>query len=78
MVQSSFDSKEFSRYATYSQIGLEMVGPIILGLIVDHYAGTRPWGVVIGAFLGFFGGIFHLVQLLNKQNRPPSSGPGGP
>jgi F0F1-type ATP synthase assembly protein I len=75
MVLNSSDTKEFGRYFAYSQIGLEMVGPIVLGLVIDHYAGTRPWGVVIGVVIGFVGGLAHLIRVTNQPD-PPKSPPG--
>jgi F0F1-type ATP synthase assembly protein I len=60
-----------------SQVGFEMVGPIILGLMLDYYLGWRPWGMVAGALLGLCGGLAHLVHLLGKEDAPSdrSSGP---
>jgi F0F1-type ATP synthase assembly protein I len=67
------DRKEMGRYAALSQIGLEMVVPILAGLAVDHYFGWRPWGVIVGAVLGPVGGFVHLVTLLNKMDSKDSS-----
>ena len=67
------DRKELARYVTLSQVGLEMVVPIVVGLVVDRYLGSTPWGVVIGATLGLCGGFVHLVHLLNKMDSKDSS-----
>jgi F0F1-type ATP synthase assembly protein I len=75
MAPNSFNSKDFGQLAAYSQVGLEMVGPIVLGLVIDHYWHTDPWGVVIGAVFGFVGGLAHLVHLANQPD-PPKSPPG--
>ncbi len=66
------DSKEFSRYVAMSQVGLEMVAPIILGLVLDSYLGWAPWGLVGGAAFGLFGGLAHLVHLLGKEDSTPA------
>jgi F0F1-type ATP synthase assembly protein I len=66
------NSKEFGRYLAISQIGMEMVAPIILGLVLDHYLGWEPWGLVGGAGLGLFGGLAHLVHLLGKEDARPT------
>src|SRR5262245_49631269 len=50
------DPKKMARYLALSQVGLEMVTPIILGLVLDHYLGWSPWGVIVGAILGLTGG----------------------
>ena len=67
------DRKELARYVTLGQVGLEMVVPIVVGLVVDRYLGSTPWGVVIGAALGLCGGFVHLVHLLNKMDSKDSS-----
>lgn len=67
------DRKEIGRYLALSQIGLEMVAPIIAGLVVDHYLGWTPWGLIAGAVLGLVGGFVHLVHLLNQMDAKDSS-----
>ena len=67
------DRKELGRYVTLGQIGLEMVVPIVAGLLVDRYLGSTPWGVVAGAALGLCGGLVHLVHQLNKMDSKDSS-----
>jgi F0F1-type ATP synthase assembly protein I len=79
LIPGSSDSREVGRALAMSQVGFEMVGPIILGLVLDHYLGWTPWGLVVGAVLGLFGGLYHLVQILNKDDAPsaPQEGPKG-
>jgi F0F1-type ATP synthase assembly protein I len=57
----------------YSQIGLEMVAPIVLGLYLDEQLGWSPWGVVAGAVLGLVGGLTHLVVLTREPEANDSS-----
>ncbi len=67
------ESKEFGRYLALGQVGLEMVVPIVLGLVADNYLGCGPWGLVAGAVLGLGGGLAHLVHQANKidaENKP--------
>jgi F0F1-type ATP synthase assembly protein I len=65
------DPKEVGYYFTLAQVGLEMVVPLGLGLLLDHYVGwTAPWGLIGGTVLGFVGGLAHLVVLANQQNTP--------
>jgi F0F1-type ATP synthase assembly protein I len=67
------DRKELGRYFALGQIGLEMVVPILVGLAVDHYLGSTPWGVVVGAVLGLCGGFVHLLHLLSQMDSKDSS-----
>lgn len=67
------DRNDMGRYVALSQIGLEMVAPIVLGLVLDHYLGWTPWALIAGAVLGLVGGLVHLVHLLNKMDAKDSS-----
>ena len=69
------DRQELGRYHALGQVGLEMVVPIVLGLIADRYLGCAPWGLVAGAALGLVGGLAHLVHQANKMNSNNPSGP---
>jgi len=52
-----------------------MVAPIGLGLALDYWLGSSPWGAVIGAILGFVGGITHLIVLVNQRKEKEESKP---
>lgn len=67
------DPRQLGLYYAMAHVGLEMVAPIGLGLLVDHYFSWSPWGVVVGAFLGLFGGLWHLLRMVDRLNRlePP-------
>jgi F0F1-type ATP synthase assembly protein I len=75
------DAKELGRNFALAQVGMEMVVPLIVGLVLDHYAGTGPWLTISGIILGFVGGVFHIVMLTKQQetgrpkNNKPGSGP---
>lgn len=44
-------------------VGLEFVVPALVGHWVDGRLRTGPWGVLIGATLGFIVGMTHLLQI---------------
>ncbi len=70
------DPRDVRRYMALSQIGLEMVAPIVLGLVLDHYLGWSPWGVIVGVVVGLTGAFVHLVSVLSKEdkdNPPPGN-----
>jgi F0F1-type ATP synthase assembly protein I len=69
------DPKEMGFYLSLAQVGLEMAVPPGLGLWLDHQFGWTPWGVIVGAVLGFVTGILHLVQLVGRNQ---DAGPSGP
>lgn len=62
------DPGEFGRLFALSQIGLEMVVPIVVGAVLDYYFAWGPWGVIIGAVLGFLTGILRIVRYLHQQD----------
>lgn len=66
--------REANLYLAISQVGLEMVAPIGVGLALDFWLGTIPWITVGGVFLGFFGGIAHLLKLVNRLDRNDKQG----
>jgi F0F1-type ATP synthase assembly protein I len=64
------DSRELGLYFTIAQVGLEMVVPVVVGVLLENsFEHWRPWGVVVGAVLGLTTGIMHLVILSNRQDR---------
>ncbi|HEY2986103.1 MAG TPA: AtpZ/AtpI family protein [Candidatus Binatia bacterium] len=58
----------FAKFAKYLAIGLEIpstiIGPLILGYLIDRQFGTSPWVTVVAAFLGFIGAVFRLLKYL--------------
>jgi F0F1-type ATP synthase assembly protein I len=69
MFPGNTDRKGLGKALALSQIGMEMVIPIGLGLVVDYYMKWLPWATVVGAVLGLIGGLAHLVQLTKKDER---------
>ena len=67
------DQKELGFYFALGQVGLEMVVPIGIGIAIDSYLNWSPWATAGGAVLGLFGGLTHLVVLLNQQERSAKS-----
>jgi F0F1-type ATP synthase assembly protein I len=60
--------REMGYYLSLAQVGLEMVAPLIVGLVIDSYADTRPWFTLAGMVLGFVGGLAHIVVLSKKHD----------
>ena len=67
------DSRELGLYLTISQVGLEMVGPVALGWLLDTWLGWHPWIIITGAVMGLVVGITHLVVILERSNKTNSS-----
>jgi len=47
-------------------LGIELVasvaGFVAVGFLLDRHYGWSPWGVLIGAALGFIGGLYNLIR----------------
>lgn len=62
------DQRRMGLYLALAQVGLEMVAPIVIGVVVDVNYGWAPWGIVAGAVLGLVGGLAHMVAILKRLN----------
>jgi hypothetical protein len=63
------DPKEMRFYLSLAQVGTEMVGPLLVGLLLDWLLGWLPWATVVGAVLGFVGGMMHMISMLSAHQR---------
>lgn len=57
--------------ALITQLGLTMVGSILLGLVlglwIDAHFGTRPWATLILSLLGIGAGSFGVYRLISSS-----------
>jgi hypothetical protein len=70
------DPKEFGYYVALGQVGMEMVMPMVLGIVADYLLGWPAWGLALilgGAVVGFVGGFLHLLYLLKQRDSGGSS-----
>jgi len=74
------DSRELGYYFSLAQVGLEMVVPLVVGVVLDHAFGWKPWATLAGVAFGFIGGLVHLIVLVNRhdatgRSKPPGGAP---
>lgn len=63
----------------HASAGLELVGVLLimvgLGYLADRWLDSRPWGILIGAFIGIVGGLYKItrdaIRTMNKRNKTP-------
>ena len=72
---SSSDREDLNRLLRFSQVGLEMVAPIGIGLALDFWLRWLPWATLIGAVLGLTFGLYHMVRLMNQENAAEAAKP---
>lgn len=53
-----------------SEFIFSTLGGLVLGWLVDRWAGTKPWGTLIGLALGFVGGMIRVIQQSNRLDEP--------
>jgi F0F1-type ATP synthase assembly protein I len=65
-----FNPRQMGKFVALAQVGLEMVAPLVLGLVADHYFNWSPWGTIVGAVAGLVFGLWHLIIILNRFDEP--------
>lgn len=60
------------------RIGAELVASFVvgvgLGLGFDYLAGTRPWGLIVGLFVGGAAGMVNVARAAKDVGRSPPPG----
>ncbi len=69
MVPDPYNGNDLGRYMAMGQIGMEMAGPIAIGVLLDYLLNWQPWCTVVGACLGLVFGLVLLVRMANKQDK---------
>lgn len=44
-----------------------IVGGVFLGWIIDHFAGTAPWGLLVMMFLGIFVSFRNIIRMSARR-----------
>lgn len=69
-------------YAEAMKLSSEFIAGIVvgafLGYLLDHFAGTGPWGMIVLLLLGFCAGILNVLRSAGLVAKPDQrrSGPG--
>ena len=46
-----------------------VIAGAMIGWLVDRFAGTRPWGLIVFLLLGFATGVYNLVKSAQRAQR---------
>ena len=69
--QDDSQQAESPQFVRGSKIAYDFATAILgcgaLGWVVDHYFGTRPWGVVVMILVGFAIGVFGAWRSLTRS-----------
>ncbi|MDE8650321.1 AtpZ/AtpI family protein [Novosphingobium album (ex Liu et al. 2023)] len=44
-----------------------IVGGAFIGWVIDHFAGTSPWGLLVMLFLGIFVSFRNIIRMSNRR-----------
>ena len=65
--------RNLAAYGEYIALGANiaasMIVPVVIGIYVDKHWNISPWGVIIGALLGFGGMISIVIKLAAKTGK---------
>jgi len=45
-----------------------IVGGVFLGWVIDHFAGTAPWGLLVMMFFGIFVAFRNIIRMSNRRS----------
>ncbi|NUQ19036.1 MAG: F0F1 ATP synthase assembly protein I [Sphingomonas sp.] len=45
------------------------LGGGIVGWVIDRFAGTKPWAMLVMLFLGFAVGVWNVIRISNEASR---------
>ena len=68
------DGSDYRGLALAGTAVTELVAPILLGVWADSHFGWAPWGLAVGAVVGFVGGIGHLLVIANRAGETKKPG----
>ena len=66
-------TKQLAEYAEYLALGTHiaasMLVPVVMGIYADSRWDLSPWGVIIGALIGFGSMISIVIKLASRTSR---------
>ncbi len=62
-------------FATAIKLSSEFISAILvgamLGYLLDYFAGTSPWGMIVLLLLGFCAGVLNVLRAAGMVAKPP-------
>ncbi len=59
-------------YRLGNRVLAELIGGIgggaFIGWVIDHFAGTTPWGLLVVMFLGIIAAFRNIIRISSRQN----------
>ncbi|OGQ23176.1 MAG: hypothetical protein A3I05_02765 [Deltaproteobacteria bacterium RIFCSPLOWO2_02_FULL_44_10] len=64
-------------FGIYGAVGFQLAASVIVGLLggawIDKKIGSSPWLAVLGLTLGFVGGLWNMIRILNWHKQKKDS-----
>ena len=61
------DRPPMQQWALASQAGSALVGPVVLGVVLDTQLGWTPWATLSGIGVGLVGSLAILLRMTNRS-----------
>ena len=58
-----------------TDLGAGLIAGVLLGWGIDHWLGSKPWGVIVGSLLGLAAGVRNVLRTADMATRKQPSGP---
>jgi F0F1-type ATP synthase assembly protein I len=65
------DPQQRRLWAVAMSASSTLTGPVLLGLLIDWLAGTLPWCLIGGVFVGMAGLFLQLMRLTQPKGPTP-------
>ena len=69
----SDSAKAMHEAQPYLSVAWRLVGGCVVGIfggwVVDRFAGTGPWGLIIGSFIGICVGFYAMIKTLGDLEK---------
>jgi F0F1-type ATP synthase assembly protein I len=74
----SDDLPPLSGWAVASTVSTSLIGPVVLGILLDVSFGWTPWGTIVGVLFGLFSCLALLIRLQRSRGGSGDTEGGGP
>ncbi len=64
---SDGDQRPTQQWGIASSAGSSLVGPVILGVLLDTQLGWTPWATLTGIFVGLLGCVAILIRMTKRS-----------
>lgn len=69
--QPAVDKESDADYRLGNRVLSELLGGLagggFLGWLIDHFAGTSPWGLIVMIFFGIFVAFRNIIRITNRR-----------